>query len=89
MNNIRVENLQPDVTEEEIRAIFIPHGPVERFKMMIDRETGLLSGSAFLEMTNDREAETAILALDGVNFKGKVLKVRQARPQLHRGASAK
>jgi RNA recognition motif-containing protein len=66
--------------------MFREHGTVQRFKMMTDRYTGLPRGFAFVEMTNDAEAEKAIAALNGKEFKGKILKVNQARPQLHRNA---
>ena len=89
MNNIRVGNLGPGVTEDEIRSIFLSHGTVERFKMMTDRWTGLIRGFAFVEMADDAEAEKAIVALDGSEFKGKLLKVSPARPQVHRGARPK
>ena len=89
MNNIRVGNLGPGVTEDEIRSIFVSHGTVERFKMMTDRWTGLIRGFAFVEMADDAEAEKAIVALDGSEFQGKVLKVSPARPQVHRGARPK
>ena len=86
MHNIRVGNLSPGVTEAEVRSIFVSHGTVERFKMMTDRWTGLRRGFAFVEMADDAEAEKAIVALDGKEFKGKVLQVSPARPQVHRGA---
>jgi RNA recognition motif-containing protein len=37
-------------------------------------------------MADDAEAEKAIVALDGSEFKGNVLQVSPARPQVHRGA---
>jgi RNA recognition motif-containing protein len=89
MNNIRVGNLSPSVTEDEIRSMFVSHGTVERFKMMTDRWTGLVRGFAFVEMADDAQAEKAIVALDGSEWKGKVLKVSPARPQLHRHAHPK
>jgi len=89
MNNIRVGNLSPGVTEDEVRSMFVGHGAVERFKMMTDRWTGLRRGFAFVEMANDGEAQKAIVALDGSEWKGKPLKVSPARPQLHRRAHPK
>jgi len=85
MHNIRIGNLGPGVTEDEIRSIFVSHGTVARFKMMTDRWTGLRRGIAFVELGDDAEAEKAIVALDGSEFKGKVLTVSPARPQVHRG----
>jgi RNA recognition motif-containing protein len=89
VHNIRIGNFSPGVTEDEIRSILVTHGTVERFKMMTDRWTGLRRGFAFVEMADDAEAEKAIVALDGSEFKGKVLQVSPARPQVHRGARPK
>jgi len=85
VNNIRIGNLDPDVTERNIRSIFAQHGAIERFKMMTDRATGLPRGFGFVQMANDADAEKAIVALNGTECNGKALKVHPARPQLHRG----
>ncbi len=84
MNNILVGNLSPNVNEQYIRSLFAKHGVVRRFKMKTDRWTGLSRGFGFLQMKTDAQAETAIAALNGSDLNGKVLKVNQARPQLHR-----
>jgi len=89
MNNIRVENLSPNVTEQDIRSIFERHGSVRRSKMMTDRWTGLSRGFGFVQMKNDAEAENAITALNGSAFNGKALRVHPARPQLHRSVRGK
>lgn len=84
MNNIRIGNLDPNVTEHNIRSIFAQHGVIERVKMMTDRATGRPRGFGFIQMSNDADAEKAIVALDGTDCYGKALKVDPARPQLHR-----
>ena len=84
MNNILVGNLNPNVTEQDIRSLFEVHGSVQRSKMMTDRWTGLSRGFGFIQMKTDAEAEKAIVVLNGTDLKGKTLKVNQARPQLHR-----
>lgn len=84
MNNVLVGNLSPDVTEQDIRPIFERYGVVQRYKMMTDRWTGLSRGFGFIQMKSDAEAEQAIIALNGSDLHGKVLRVNQARPQLHR-----
>ena len=89
MHNIRVGNLSPGVTEAEVRSLFAGHGTVARFKMMTDRWTGLPRGCAFVELGDDAEADGAIMALDGSELSGKVLQVRQARPQVHRNMRPK
>jgi RNA recognition motif-containing protein len=84
VNNILVGNLNPNVTEQDIRSLFETHGAVQRSKMMTDRWTGLSRGFGFIQMKTDAEAEKAIVVLNGTDLNGKVLKVNQARPQLHR-----
>jgi len=84
VNNILVGNLSPNVTDHDIRPLFEKHGAVQRFKMMTDRWTGLSRGFGFIQMKSDAKAEEAIVALDGTDLNGKALKVKQARPQLHR-----
>jgi len=84
MNNILVGNLLPNVTENDVRALFGTYGTVRRLKMMTDRWTGLSRGFGFIQMKSDEEAEQAVAVLNGTDFKGKALKVNHARPQLHR-----
>jgi RNA recognition motif-containing protein len=84
VNNILVGNLNPNVTEQDIRSLFETHGAVQRSKMMTDRWTGLSRGFGFIQMKTDAEAEKAIVVLNGTDLKGKVLRVNQSRPQLHR-----
>ncbi len=84
MNNILVGNLSLNVTEQDIRSLFDKHGVVRRCKMMTDRWTGLSRGFGFIQMKADSEAAEAIAALNGTDLEGKILKVNQARPQLHR-----
>jgi|SRR6266851_3813195 cold-inducible RNA-binding protein len=86
MNNIFVGNLSPDAAEQDIRCIFEKHGTVERFRIMTDRETGQPRGFAFIEMTNDAAAETAIAALNGTDLNGRAIHVSAARPQLYRNS---
>ena len=86
MNNILVGNLNPNITDQDIRSLFEAHGTVQHSKIMTDRWTGLSRGFGFIQMTTDAEAQRAIIALNGTDLKGKVLKVNFARPQLHRFA---
>ena len=89
MNNILVGNLNPNVTELDIRSIFQKHGTVRRSKMMTDRFTGLSRGFGFVQMKTDAQAEEVVVALNGTDLNGKLLKVNHARPQLHRTVRGK
>ena len=85
MKNIFVGNLDFSVREDAIRTLFENYGVVERVSIMTDRETGRSRGFAFVEMTNEGEAERAISALNGTNLSGRTLNVNEARPKAERG----
>ena len=85
MKNIFVGNLDFSVREEAIRSLFEAYGTVERVSIMTDRETGRSRGFAFVEMTNEGEAERAIAALNGTDMSGRALNVNEARPKTDRG----
>jgi cold-inducible RNA-binding protein len=86
LKNIFVGNLDFSVREEAIRSLFENYGAVERVSLMTDRETGRSRGFAFVEMTNEGEAERAIAALNGYDLSGRALNVNEARPKADRGA---
>jgi RNA recognition motif-containing protein len=85
LKNIFVGNLDFNVREEAVRALFENYGAVERVSIMTDRETGRSRGFAFVEMTNEGEAERAISALNGTDMSGRALNVNEARPKTERG----
>jgi len=85
LKNIFVGNLDFSVREEAIRSLFETYGAVERVSIMTDRETGRSRGFAFVEMTNEGEAERAIAALNGTDMSGRALNVNEARPKTERG----
>jgi cold-inducible RNA-binding protein len=84
MKNIFVGNLDFDTTEQELRALFETHGAVEKVTLVRDRDSGQPRGFAFVEMTNENEAEKAISGLNGTNLGGRTLNVNEARPRPER-----
>lgn len=86
MKNIYVGNLDFRTTEEELRQVFEAYGQVDRVNMIRDRDTGQPRGFAFVEMTNDAEAEKAVAGINGTNLGGRNLNVSEARPKPERGA---
>src|SRR5258706_11999000 len=80
-----VGNLDFSVREEAMRSLFESYGAVERVSIMTDRETGRSRGFAFVEMTNEGEAERAISGLNGKDMSGRALNVNEARPKTDRG----
>jgi RNA recognition motif-containing protein len=83
--NIYVGNLVWDCTADDLLALFQSHGSVARAQVITDRETGRSRGFGFVEMENDAEAQAAIDALNGSNFRGRPLTVNEAKPRENRG----
>ncbi|CAH0525788.1 RNA recognition motif domain-containing protein [Vibrio hippocampi] len=59
-----VRNLERTTTEQEIRVLFSTHGTVTECNLVLDQETGLSKGFAFVEMPDETEAKTALEALN-------------------------
>ena len=81
MKNIFVGNLGLRTSEEGLRTLFELYGTVQRVKLVTERDTGRSRGFAFIEMSNDAEAEDAITALNGTSVGGRTLKVSESRPR--------
>ena len=84
MTNIFVGNLSYQATEDDLQSAFSQFGAVERVSIVRDRESGQSPGFGFVEMPNDEEAGTAIMALNGREVKGRAIKVNEARPREER-----
>src|SRR5438093_13333210 len=83
--NIYVGNLVWEVTADDLLALFQEHGGVTRAQVITDKETGRSRGFGFVEMANDAEAQKAIDALNGHEFRVRALTVNEARPREERG----
>lgn len=81
MKNIFVGNLDFNVSEEQIQEQFEKYGPVERVNVVRDRDTGQPRGFAFVEMTNDADADRAIGELNGATLGSRAINVNEARPK--------
>ena len=79
--DIFVGNLAFTTTEQDLRQLFEPYGPVETVRIMTDRETGRSRGFGFIEMPDDRAAHSAMDALNGMSLAGRALTVNEARPR--------
>jgi len=69
VKNLFVRNLGSEVTPEELRRLFEAYGQVGQVHIVLDRDTGLPRGFAFVEMTNEAEGEKAIKALTGSDLR--------------------
>lgn len=78
MTKLYVGNLPFTATEDSVRALFAPHGTVERISLITDRDTGRPRGFGFVEMSN-ADASRAMQALNGQDFDGRALKINEAQ----------
>lgn len=83
---IYVGNLSYTTTEEELKQLFSQAGTVTSVAMIKDRDTGQSKGFAFIEMSNQAEAEKAISMFNGKSLGSRELKVNLARPREERGS---
>jgi cold-inducible RNA-binding protein len=74
-----VGNLSYDTTEMGLRELFGQIGTVADAKVVMDRETGRPRGFAFVEMSSDQEAQTAIGQLNGREVDGRAINVNEAQ----------
>lgn len=80
-----VGNLSFDVNNQDLEELLSEHGKVRSAQVVMDRDTGRSKGFGFVEMDAENEAQAAIAALNGRNFKGRDLTVNEARPREDRG----
>ena len=83
-----VGNLSFDVTENDLREMLSQHGPVNEVNVIMDKFTGRARGFAFVTM-NTPEGNTAVLALNGKDWKGRPLTVNEARPREERSSGGR
>jgi RNA recognition motif-containing protein len=81
VKNIFVGNLSFSANEQDIRSMFEAYGAVDRVSVITDRETGRSRGFAFVEMSDDTQADRAIAELNGSQIGGRQLNVNEARPK--------
>jgi RNA recognition motif-containing protein len=73
-NKLYVGNLTYAVTKEDLETLFGSHGEVKEVNIIQGK------GFGFVEMGSEEQANAAKDALDGSDFKGRTLKVNEARP---------
>lgn len=81
MTKIFIGNLSFQATEAELTSLFSQYGAVETVSVITDRMTGQPRGFAFIEMSDRKQAESAISALNGSDLQGRTLNVNEARPK--------
>jgi cold-inducible RNA-binding protein len=79
-----VGNLSFQTTSQELEALFAQAGTVQSANVMEDRDTGRSRGFAFVEMSTQEEATSAIEQFNGKEVGGRAMKVNEAKPRENR-----
>lgn len=79
-----VGNLPFSASEQGLSDAFAQCGTVDSVKIITDRDTGRSKGFAFVEMSNDSEAQAVISKFNGTDFEGRQMNVSEAKPMAPR-----
>ena len=79
--NMYVGNLSYNVKESDLRQVMEEYGVVESVKLITDRETRRSKGFAFVEMPESSEASNSIKELNGAEYAGRPMVVKEALPR--------
>ena len=74
-------NLSYRVRENDLQGVVEEYGQVTSCKIIKDRDTGRSKGFAFVEMADDAAGAKAIQELNGAEFDGRQMVVKEANPR--------
>ncbi|KAG5452449.1 ELAV-like protein 4 [Clonorchis sinensis] len=78
--NLIINYLPPNMSQEEVRALFSSIGEVESCKLVREKTSGESLGYAFVKFYDPLDAGKAIKTLNGLRLQNKTVKVSLARP---------
>ena len=79
--NIYVGNLNYRINETDLQQVMEDYGVVTSVKIIKDRETGRSRGFGFVELENDEDAAKAIEELNGAEYAGRTMVLKEATPR--------
>ena len=79
--NIYVGNLNYRVKASDLQQVMEDYGTVASAKVVTDRETGKSKGFGFVEIADDAAGAKAIAELNGAEYEGRTMVVKEARPR--------
>lgn len=71
-------SLHLGLTENMLRSVFEPFGPILRLELMRDRATNVSRGYAFITYAKIEDGQDAVAKLDGLELGGKPMKVSKS-----------
>ncbi len=75
-----VGNLPWEATDDDLAAVFRPHGTVISSRVITDRDTGRARGFGFVEV-NDDDVDKMIEATNNSEFGGRRVVVNESKPR--------
>jgi RNA recognition motif-containing protein len=79
--DIYVGNLPYTATEGDVSDLFAAYGPVERVKIITDRDSGQSKGFAFVTLGDQSQLNAAIEGLNDKDYQGRALRVNASEPR--------
>ena len=79
--NMYIGNLSYNVKESDLRQVMEEYGTVDSVKLIVDRDTRRSKGFAFVETPESSEAIKAINELNGAEYEGRAMVVKEALPK--------
>lgn len=79
--DIYVGNLPYTATEGDVSDLFAAYGPVERVKIITDRDSGQSKGFAFVTLGDQSQLNAAIEGLNDQDYQGRALRVNASEPR--------
>lgn len=73
-----VRNLDRDLSEEHLKALFEPFGKIQSCSLVLDQKSGTSKGFGFIEMPIPGEAKAAMKQLNGKEVSGQTIRVKKA-----------
>ena len=74
-----VRNLARTTTEDDLKSLFETHGTLQSVNLVMDKESGLSKGFAFVEMPNENEAKSALKTLHETRVANNRIRVKTAQ----------
>lgn len=82
-----VGNLSKSTTQDELKTLFAQAGEVILVEVIKDRKSGESKGFAFVTMSAQSEADTAVSMFDSYSLSDQTLKVSLAKPREQHGVA--
>jgi RNA recognition motif-containing protein len=76
--NIEITNIHLNVIEADLRRLFTPFGEVRDVELVRDKWNNRSTGRALVNMPVEKQAQTAIVTLNGSQLSGKAIIVTQS-----------